>query len=243
MPHRKILSDAVLVTGAGRRVGLHLAQRLHAQNRPIIAHHRTWTEGIAELQRQGVLCIAADLATDDGVEYLVTAVRSAASSLRAVVHNASTFAATSKTPVEALRQFDVFYAVHMRAPFALNIALADLLALCSEKCADIVHITDIYADNPNPTFDAYCASKAGLQNLTLSFAKRLAPKIKVNAIQPGPVLFKAWHDEQARRRVLAQTLLGEEGGVEAIGIAVDALLANPFQTGAVIAVDGGRRLA
>jgi len=242
MPNQKCLADAVLVTGAGRRVGLHLAQRLHAQNRPIIAHHRSWTEELGELQRQGVLCVAADLATDEGVDHLVTSVRGAVSSLRAVVHNASTFAATAKTATEALRQFDVFYAVHMRAPFALNMALADLLGLCSEKRADIVHITDIFADNPNAMFDAYCASKAGLQNLTLSFAKRFAPKIKVNAVQPGPVLFKEWHDRQARQRVLDETLLGEEGGVEAIGIAVDALLANPFQTGAIVAVDGGRRL-
>lgn len=243
MPRGNSLIDAVLVTGAGRRVGLHLAQRLHAQKRPIIAHHRTWTEELGELQKQGVLCVAADLATDDGIDHLVTSVRGAVSSLRAVVHNASTFAATARATAEALHQFDVFYAVHMRAPFALNMALADLLALCSEKRADIVHITDIYADNPNPIFDAYCASKAGLQNLTLSFAKRLAPKIKVNAVQPGPVLFKEWHGPQARQRVLSETLLGEEGGVEAIGIAVEALLANPFQTGAIIAVDGGRRLA
>lgn len=243
MPHGSSLADAVLVTGAGRRVGLHLAQRLHAQNRPVIAHYHTWTEELGELQRRGVLCIAADLATDAGVDHLLTSVRSAVRSLRAVVHNASTFAATAATPAEAARQFDVFYAIHMRTPFVLNMSLADLLGLCTEKRADIVHITDIYADNPNPAFDAYCASKAGLQNLTLSFAKRLAPKIKVNAVQPGPVLFKEWHDTRARQRVLDETLLAEEGGVEAIGIAVEALLANPFQTGAVVAVDGGRRLA
>src|SRR5512147_3199567 len=77
MPHGNSLMDAVLVTGAGRRVGLHLAQRLHAQNRPIIAHHRTWTEELGELQKQGVLCVAADLATDDGVDHLVTSVRGA----------------------------------------------------------------------------------------------------------------------------------------------------------------------
>lgn len=243
MPDGSKLADAVLVTGAGRRVGLHLAQRLHAQGRSIVAHHRTWTDELGELQRQGVLCVAADLATGDGVDHLISSVRDGVRSLRAVVHNASTFAPTAQDPAEALRQFDLFYAIHMRAPFALNLALADLLARCSERRADIVHITDIYADNPNPTFDAYCASKAGLQNLTLAFAKRLAPKIKVNAVQPGPVLFKGWHDQRARQRVLDETLLGEEGGVEAIGLAVDAILANPFQTGAIIAVDGGRRLA
>jgi dihydromonapterin reductase/dihydrofolate reductase len=236
-------ADAVLVTGAGRRVGLHLAQRMLAQGRPVIAHYRTWTDDIARLQHRGALCVAGDLATEASVQRLIATVRSATSSLRAVVHNASTFAATAPEADDALRQLDLFYAVHMRAPFALNLALADLLARCSTKRADIVHITDIYADNPNPAFDAYCATKAGLQNLALSFAKRLAPKVKVNVIQPGPVLFKEWHGPQARERVLGETLLGEEGGAEAIGLAVEALLANHYQTGAVIAVDGGRRLS
>ncbi len=77
----------------------------------------------------------------------------------------------------------------------------------------------------------------------MSFAKQLAPKVKVNAIQPGPILFKKWHSEQTRERVLRETLLGEEGGVEPIGLAVEAILANDYQTGAVIAIDGGRRLS
>ena len=131
----------------------------------------------------------------------------------------------------------------MRAPFALNCAFSTLLNKCADKRSDIIHITDIYADNPNPAFDAYCATKAGLQNLMMSFAKRLAPKVKVNALQPGPVLFKEWHSTEDRKSILERTLLGEEGGAEAIGLAVEALLANDYQTGAIIAVDGGRRLA
>lgn len=237
------LVDAVLITGAARRVGLHLARRLLDRGRPVIAHYRSWTEGIAQLERAGAACIAADLATGADVDRLIGAVRAATSSLRAVVHNASDFAPTSCESHQALDQLDRFYAVHIRAPYALNRALADLLARCAEKRSDIIHITDIYADNPNPTFDVYCATKAGLQNLSLSFAKRLAPKVKVNVIQPGPILFKDWHDLQTRERVLHETLLGEEGGVEAIGLAVEAILANDYQTGAVIAVDGGRRLA
>jgi dihydromonapterin reductase/dihydrofolate reductase len=237
------LADAVLVTGAGRRVGLHLAQRLLGRGRPVIAHYRSWTEGVAQLERAGATCVAADLATGAGVDRLIAGVQAIASSLRAVVHNASDFAATSPEADEVLAQFDRFYAVHMRAPYVLNRAFADLLARCSEKRSDIIHITDIYADNPNPAFDIYCATKAGLQNLSLSFAKRLAPKVKVNVIQPGPILFKDWHGPQARERVLQDTLLGEEGGAEAIGLAVEAILANDYQTGAVVAVDGGRRLA
>ncbi|MEK0085437.1 SDR family NAD(P)-dependent oxidoreductase [Benzoatithermus flavus] len=238
-----LFDDAILVTGAGRRVGLHLARRLMRSGHPVIAHYRSRTEGIDGLEQEGAVCVQADLAVNEDVERLSATVRNVARSLRAVVHNASSFAVTAADPREALVQLDLFYAVHMRAPFALNLALADLLHRCSARHADIVHITDIYADKPNPVFDAYCATKAGLQNLTLSLAKRLAPKIKVNAIQPGPILFKEWHGPEARTRVLAETPMGEEGGAEAIGLAVEAILANHYQTGAVVAVDGGRRLA
>ena len=238
-----LLQDAVLVTGAGRRVGLHLAERMMALGHPVIAHHRTPTDDVERLRAAGAVCLQADLANPDGGLRLAGAVRAVAGSLRAVIHNASAFEVTAADTADALRQLDVFHAVHVRAPFALNRELAPLLHACSARRADIVHITDIYADNPNPAFDAYCATKAALQNLALSCAKRLAPKVKVNVVQPGPILFKDWHGPEARARVLSETLLGEEGGVEAIGMAVEAILQNHYQTGAVVAVDGGRRFA
>ncbi|HSI41089.1 MAG TPA: SDR family oxidoreductase [Xanthobacteraceae bacterium] len=237
------LKDAVLVTGAGRRVGLHLAERLRAAGHPVIAHYHGESDGIAGLRRAGVPCFQGDLSETEAVTALAGQVQAAALSLRAVIHNASIFETTAQALDAAVAQLERMFAIHVRAPFALNRALTPLLQSCTARHADIVHITDIYADRPNPVFDVYCASKAGLQNLTLSLAQSLAPKVKVNAIQPGPILFKAWHGEAVRAKILAQTPLGEEGGVEAIGLAVEAILANHYQTGAIIAVDGGRRIA
>lgn len=237
------LVDAILITGAGRRVGLHLAERLVARGFPVIAHYHAESPELAGLRAQGVLCLQADLATEAGVRALIAGVTAGASSLRAMIHNASCFEKTAPELAAALAQFERFYAIHMRAPYALNTALAPQLLACTAEHADIIHITDIYADNPNPLFDLYCASKAGLQNLSLSFAKRLAPKVKVNVIQPGPILFKDWHSEAVKQAVLGETLLKKEGGAEAMGLAVESILANHYQTGAVIAVDGGRRLA
>ena len=73
-----------------------------------------------------------------------------AASLRAVIHNASSFAATVADRADALDQLDLFYAVHMRVPFALNHSLADLLTETSEPRADIVHITDILCRQSQP---------------------------------------------------------------------------------------------
>lgn len=238
-----MLNNAVLITGAGRRIGLALARHFLSVGRPVIAHYYTPTSEVDELRRAGVPCFAADLADAGAVRTLAETVTRTAGSLRAIVHNASAFGPTAAAVDDALQQMDLFYALHMRAPYALTAALAPQLRLCMEEHADAVFITDIYAERPSPAFDVYCASKAGMQNLALSFAKALAPKVKVNVVQPGPVLFKDWHGEDVRRRVLDQTLLGREGGAEPIVRSVAAILDNPYQTGSVIAVDGGRRLA
>src|SRR4051812_20940324 len=155
------IADAVLVTGAGRRVGLHLAERMLDRQRLVIAHFHAETAGVEVLRRRGALCVAADLATESGTLDLIRAVQASAISLRAVAYNASAFERTAPEVEDALRHMDRFCGVHMRAPFALNASLASLLAQCSERRADIVRITDIYADDPNPLVHACCATKAG----------------------------------------------------------------------------------
>ena len=69
------IADAVLITGAGRRVGLHLAERMLDRQRPVIAHFHAETEGVEVLRRRGALCVAADLATESGTRELIRAVR------------------------------------------------------------------------------------------------------------------------------------------------------------------------
>lgn len=236
------MQDAILITGAGRRVGHALALHLRAQGHPVIGHYHHDNPELNTLRQAGITLLQADFTDETSVRQLIARVRATTGSLRAIIHNASAFALTVDDTEAALAQADQFYQVHVRSPYLLNRELTALLQACTAPHADIVHITDIYADKPKPRFDVYCASKAAAQNLALSFAQSLAPKVKVNVIQPGPILFKDWHSEAMKEQVLRETLLGVEGGSEPICLAVSALLANPYQTGAVVAVDGGRRL-
>ena len=236
------MQNAILITGAGRRVGYALALHLRAQGHAVIGHYHHDNPELLTLREAGVMLVQADFSNEQDVHALVREVQASTGSLRAMVHNASAFALTAASSTDALRQADLFYQVHVRSPYFISRELTPLLQACTAPHADIVHITDIYADRPNPHFDVYCASKAAAQNLALSFAQSLAPKVKVNVIQPGPILFKDWHSAEMKEKVLSETLLGVEGGSEPICLAVSALLANPYQTGAVIAVDGGRRL-
>ena len=103
-------------------------------------------------------------------------------------------------------------------------------------------ITDIFSDNPHPAFSMYCSTKAGLQNLTLAAAKKFAPEVRANCIQPGPIQFLPTHTEEQKAQVLSETLLPFEGGFGPVFKALKFIVDNPYVTGSCIKVDGGRSI-
>ncbi|KEZ79344.1 SDR family oxidoreductase [Salinisphaera hydrothermalis] len=231
----------VVVTGANRNVGAHMAHRFLDDGFAVIAQYRTPTEAIDDLAARGAALVQGDFADTDSILAVADAIARHAPRIRALIHNASAFSPTDDDARDAAEQFQTFFEVHMRAPYLLNTRLGERVR-AAHGPGDIVHITDIYADNPAPQYDIYCATKAGLQNLSSAFARRLAPDVKVNVIQPGPITFEEWVDAQQQQQMLDATPLGRTGSPDNIYCAVRALLDNDYQTGAVVAVDGGRRL-
>ena len=238
-----MLENAILVTGAGRRIGYHLTQRLHQDGYTVLAHYRTHSPEIQALQDQNIATIQADFTDSATILLFIEALKARCHSFRALIHNASSFEATSDDLTVAAQQYEQFFNVHMMAPFLINQSLQTVLKGENGNPADIIHITDINVENPTPRFDVYGTTKAGLHNMTLALAKKFAPDIKVNAVAPGPVLFTKQHSEAVRQQMLDETLLAKEGGAEPVYLAVKSLLTNPFITGASIPVDGGRRLS
>ncbi|WP_348761677.1 SDR family oxidoreductase [uncultured Salinisphaera sp.] len=232
---------AVVVTGANRNIGAHIAHRFIDDGFSVIAVYRSQTDETSRLAERGARLVQGEFADTTSTLAIAAAIRERAPRLRGLVHNASAFSPTDDDTSAASEQFQDFFEVHMRAPYLLNTELAEALAGSREAPGDIVQITDIQADNPKPMYDVYCATKAGLQNLGVSFAKRFAPTVKVNMIQPGPISFQDWVDEDARQETVSATPLAKTGTPEAIYRAVKSCFDNPFQTGAVIAVDGGLR--
>ncbi len=239
----QLIENAVLVTGAGRRVGYHIALRLHQDGYQVVAHYRTLTDEIQALRDLGVKTIQAELTCTDTILAFIEQLKRSCHSFRGLIHNASSFAPTSDNLEQAARQYEQFFYVHMMAPFLINQSLQNDLIGTDNNPADIVHITDINVENPTARFDIYGTTKAGLHNLMLAQAKKFAPNIKVNAVAPGPVLFTDMHSEEVKQQMLNETLLAKEGGAEPVYLAIKSLLENPFITGASIPVDGGRRLS
>ena len=229
-----------LVTGCGRRLGFYLCEQLVTAGWQVTGSYRSERPELAHLRALGVELVKADFAREGEVDGLIAAL-APYQDLALVIHNASAFEPQADEQSAQLAQFEQFYRVHMAAPFQLNRALAPRLA--QNANAGIIHVTDIYIHAPAPRFAAYVATKAGAHSLAMSFARELAPAVRVNTIEPGPILFLDEHGDEWREQVLAKTPLAREGGLEPIWQAVQLLMQNDYMTGASIRVDGGRGLA
>lgn len=228
------MTDAVLITGAGRRLGKALAGYFLAGGYRVVAHYNT----VCELAEHPQLtCLQADLTDAEAVQALCQQLP-AHGPFRAVIHNASCFIPDAAAN-DLATHFQHHLMVHVTAPGLITAALDNHWG----SDAAMVCISDIYADIPNQRFSAYCAAKAGLQNWAISMAQRLAGQVRVNVVQPGPVQFLPEHDEAYRRKVLSQSLIGRELGYEAVIEACDYLLKAGAVTGTVMRVDGGRFVA
>jgi len=228
----------ILITGASQRIGLHCAERLLADGHPVIVTYRRERDSLVSLRKRGALTLSADFSSEAGILTFIAELKSHTERLRAIVHNASDW--LTETPGQEAEAFQRMFNIHMLAPYLINLHCAELLE--SSSPADIVHIGDDVVRKGSAKHIAYCASKAGLESLTLSFAAKLAPRIKVNGIAPALVLFNEHDDEAYRAKTLAKSALGIEPGAEVIYQSLRYLLDNPYVTGTTLTVNGGRHL-
>ena len=231
-------SAPILLTGAGQRVGLHCAQRLLKDGHRVIFNSRTERSGVQTLRDLGATALFADFSTEAGILDFISELKTLTDSLRAIVHNASEWLAES-TDSDG-DAFTRMFNVHMLAPYLINLHCAELLQRSTQ--ADIVHISDDVTRKGSSKHIGYCASKAGLDSLTLSFAARYAPAIKVNGIAPALLLFNPEDDAAYRTKALAKSALGIEPGSEVIYQSLRYLLDNPYVTGTTLTVNGGRHI-
>ncbi|QXI23701.1 dihydromonapterin reductase [Pseudomonas iranensis] len=228
----------ILITGAGQRVGLHCAQRLIEDGHPLIFTYRTERPGVQALRDLGATALFADFSSEAGILAFIDALKAHTDSLRAVVHNASEWLA--ETQGSEAQAFNRMFNIHMLAPYLINLHCAELLQHSTP--ADIIHISDDVTRKGSSKHIGYCASKAGLDSLTLSFAARFAPAIKVNGIAPALLLFNPDDDAAYRAKALAKSALGIEPGSEVIYQSLRYLLDNPYVTGTTLTVNGGRHV-
>jgi NAD(P)-dependent dehydrogenase (short-subunit alcohol dehydrogenase family) len=236
---------AALVTGAGRRIGRAIALDLAAQGWRVAVHHnRSAGEAkavVAEIEAAGgrAVPLAADLAARDDVEGLVPRTEEQLGPLDCLINSAALFDDDSIDTVSR-ESWDRHMGINLWAPLALSQAFARQLPPAAG--GNIVNIIDQRVWNLTPHFLSYTVSKSGLWTLTRTLALALAPRVRVNAVGPGPTLASARQTGEEFARQCARTPLGHGTTPVEICAAVRYLLGAPAVTGQMLALDGGQHL-
>jgi NAD(P)-dependent dehydrogenase (short-subunit alcohol dehydrogenase family) len=236
----------VLITGAGQRIGRILALAFAANGWRVGLHCRSSRREADELAaaivaRGGAATVLqADLADAAQVDTLVPACAAALGAPTCLVNNASTFVYDTVASLDP-KVWDTQLAVNVKAPVFLARAFA--AALPAGETGNIVNIVDQRVWKPTPNFFSYAASKMALWSVTRTLAQALAPRIRVNAIGPGPVLKSAHQTDEEFRRQCEATILGRGTTPDEIFEAIRFILNARAMTGQMIALDGGQHLA
>lgn len=236
-------NEAYIITGGARRIGYALTRFFNEQTERVIISYRSEYPELAELRERGICCLYADFSTDHGITTFAEQVSQQLAewgnaSIRALIHNASSWEKDGNDAVTLSHALDAMMQIHVKTPYLLN----HLFAKCFSPQADIIHFTDYVVEKGSDKHIAYAASKAALENMTLSFAKKFAPTVKVNAIAPALIMFNPQDSEEYKRKALDKSVMQCAPGEQEIIEAVSYLLNSAYVTGRTLHVDGGRHI-
>ena len=242
-------APVALITGSAHRIGAHTARHLHGRGWNIVIHYRSrrdqadaLKDELNALRGNSAVALQADLSQPEAIAPLAEQAIAAWGRLNGLVNNASVFYPNPTEKAQS-EDWDTVMGTNLRAPFFLGQACLPALR---ESAGTIINLIDIYSQRPLANHPLYCASKSGLASLTLSWAKDLAPDVRVNGVSPGAILWpegEAEIDAQHQQSILAKTPLARTGQPDDIAGAIAFLVCDaPFITGQILSVDGGRSL-
>lgn len=235
-----------LITGAARRIGRAIAMDLAAHGWRVGIHYRRSREEAealaSEIRLAGgeAAALAANLADIADVQTLIPRCTEALGLPTCLVNNASEFfldTIGSVTPEGWHTHLDI----NLKAPVFLAQALYASLPAGVE--GSVINIIDQRVWRPTPDFFSYTISKAGLWTATQTLAQAMAPRVRVNAIGPGPVLQSVHQTPSDFAAEKNSTPLQRGPSLAEIAAAVRFILETPSMTGQMIALDGGQHLA
>ncbi|MCP5411557.1 MAG: SDR family oxidoreductase [Alphaproteobacteria bacterium] len=234
-----------MVTGAGKRLGRAIALDLAADGWNVAIHYNT-SEDEADSAAQQVRAfgreaaiVKCDLSREDQTATLVERAAAELGPLTALVNSASLF--EDDNWHSATRQsWDDHIETNLRAPFVLAQHFARQLPENAQ--GSIINVIDQRVLKPTPQFLSYSLSKAGLHWLTTTLAQAMGPRIRVNAVGPGPTMKNPRQSDADFARQREATVLGHGAEPADICAAVRYLLSAGAVTGQMLAVDGGQHL-
>ncbi len=240
------LQKKALITGGAKRIGKAIVENL-AENGWNVAIHcnnsRIDGDELAEKINQNggkATVIVADLSDFNAVQEIIPNANKALGALYLLINNASVFESDTlqnTTP----ESWNFHNQVNLKAPIFLSQAFADQLPHAS--CGNIINIIDQRVLKLSPEFFSYQLTKSALWTATRTMAQALAPKIRINAISPGPTLQNTRQKSQDFQAQLDNILLKKGANLNEFGETVRYLVNTPSITGQMICLDGGQHLA
>ena len=243
---------AAIVTGGGTGVGRATALRLAKAGCGVLVNYsrsKDAAEEVAELAAQeGVSAKAfqADVANDEACRALAAEAELFFGRLDVLVNNAGTTRFIPHDDLEAVTDadWDSILGVNLRGAFQCTRAARALLT--ADGGGEVVMTSSVAGLAGTGTCIPYCASKAGLNNLTVTLARVLAPAVRVNAGAPG-FLDGSWlrdalgeQYETVKGVVASRSPLGKVSTPEDVGEAIVSLIAGAdLITGHVVPVEAG----
>jgi pteridine reductase len=244
------MKKVALVTGSGkRRVGWHVAEALAQRGYRIVVHYRTSAaeaaDTVAYLRQfdPEAIALQADLTDERQVAHLVQEILAKAGRIDVLVNAAASWRSKRLEDVTAA---DVrhFFDTNTLSTFLCGQQVG-LAMVKQPEGGVIVNIGDWAIDRPYLNYAAYFPSKGAIPTLTRTLAVELGtrnPRVRVNAILPGPVAMPSDLPAAERDEAIRGTLVKREGSPEHIAKAVLFLIDDDFVTGVCLPVDGGRTI-
>ena len=241
------MRKTILITGAAKRIGREIALSSFRKGWDIVIHYNSSKSDAQVLademnaRRDNSAIIAqANLDNADEVIKLVDQTLSKNNRIDALVNNASAF---YPTPIGNFSEDDwnLLMGSNLKAPLFL---IQSFFKELKKNKGFIINITDVNVDKALINHSIYLAAKSGLQTLTRSLAKELAPDIRVNAIAPGAILEPPnteWTTEQ-KNIIINSVPLGRMGAEKDIADAAIFLSEAEYVTGQILNIDGGKSL-
>ncbi len=241
------MKKRILITGAAKRIGKEMALSFFNKGWDIVIHYNSSKEEAEALADQmnsernnSAMLVQANLDNANEVEMLVEKILSKNGSIDALINNASTF---YPTPIGTFseKNWNALMGSNLKAPLFL---IQSFYKELEKNKGFIINVTDINVDRALVNHSIYLAAKSGLQTLTKSLAKELAPNIRVNAIAPGAILEPPntdWTAEQ-KNNIINAVPMKRMGTEKDIVDAAIYLSEAEYVTGQILNIDGGKSL-
>lgn len=245
-------TPVALVTGSATGVGRACAVRLANEGFDIVVNYtKSETEAqetarlVADAGRRA-LVIACDVGDDAAVHRMIAQIEAAWGRLDVLVNNAGCTYFVEHRELDALTEpmWDRILSVNLKGPFFVTRAAVPLLKKSAH--AAVVNVSSVAGMNGFGSSIAYCASKGGLNTMTRSLARALAPSIRVNAVCPGPIdtrWLRDWKTDEQIAQLTADYPIPRASQPEDIAAAVCYLACQTqMTTGQCLVIDGGRTM-